>query len=120
MTQVTDPIAETTVVVRKRNKDPIEVKVRIGRPILDESDADLPVWLCHIQLDGMFDPLKPVEGVSSFHALTQALSNLYSMFHIDELGKGRFSETGGSLGSEIWPDPGVNMNQFFGFDVAID
>ena len=120
MTKVTDAIAETTIVVRKRNKDSIEVRVKIGRPILDKTDADGPVWLCDIQLDGMFDPLRPVQGVSSFHALTQAVANIYSMFHIDELGKGRFSETGGTLGSEVWPDPGVKMNQFFGFDVAID
>lgn len=120
MTKVTDAIAETTIVVRRRNKDPVEVRVKIGRPILDKSDTDNPVWLCDIQLDGMFDPLRPAQGVSSFHALTQAVAGIYSMFHIDELGKGRFSETGGSLGSEIWPDPGVNMIQFFGYDVAIN
>lgn len=120
MAKVTDPIAETTVVVKRRNKDPVKIGVKIGRPILDDSDPDDPVWLCDIQFDGIFDALRPAEGESSFHALTQAISGIYSAFHIEELGKGRFSETGGTIGSEIIPDPGVSMDEFFGFDVATD
>lgn len=120
MTIVSNPIAETTVVVKKRNKDPINVHVKIGRPKLEEDSTGEPVWLCHVQLDGVEDFIRPVQGVSSFHALTQAIANVYSAFHIEKLGKARFGETGGELGDEVWPDPGVPMAQFFGFDVALD
>lgn len=120
MTTVNDPIAETTVVVKKRNKDPLNVGVKIGRPILGKDDTGEPVWFCHVQLDGVEDFIRPVQGVSSFHALTQAIANVYSAFHIEQLGKARFGETGGELGNEVWPDPGVPMTQFFGFDVALD
>lgn len=120
MTIVSDPIAETTVVVKKRNKDPLNVHVKIGRPTLEKDDAGELVWLCHVQLDGVEDFIRPVQGVSSFHALTQAVANVYSAFHIEQLAKARFSQTGGTLGEEAWPDPGVPMAQFFGFDVARD
>lgn len=120
MTKVNDPIAETTVIVKKRNRDPLNIHVKIGRPTLEMDDAGDPVWLCHVQIDGVEDFPRPVQGVSSFHALTQAVSSLYSMFHIEDLGKARFGETGGTLENEVWPNPGVSMAQFFGFDVASD
>lgn len=120
VTTVSDPIAETTVVVKKRNKSALNVNIKIGRPKLEKDETGESVWLCHVHLDGIEDFVRPVQGVSSFHALTQAVASLYSMFHIEDLGKARFSETGGALGKEIWPDPGVPMAQFFGFDVALD
>ncbi len=120
MTQVEDPIAETTIVVKKKNNEPAKVKVKIGRPVLGADRDGEPSWQCHVQIDGLDDFIRPVTGVSSFHALTEAISNVYSMFHIAGLDKARFSETGSVLGDEIWPDPGVKLVEFLGFDVAID
>ena len=120
MTKVNDPIAETTIVVKKKNDSPINVQVKIGRPVLDKDGNGEPVWLCHVQIDGMQDFNKPVQGVTSFHALSEAFSNLYSMFHIEGFGKAKFGDTGGVLGEAVWPDPGVSIDQYFGFDVALD
>ena len=119
MEKMNSPIAQTTIIVRSGNGKESRYAIELYQPYLAKDTNDDPVWHCYFRVPGVFEGTKPVEGVSSFHSLVQALANAYSLFHLEGV-KGKVFETGGILTNKVFPASGMTLDQFFAFDIALE
>ncbi len=65
---MTEPIAETRIVVRRRDGETKNVTIRVFRPQVHEQGAS-----CEVSLDDLYPIGRPIYGVDTFQPLTLAL-----------------------------------------------
>ena len=109
-------IAATTVVANVTGGKKKEILIEIYEPTKGKDLYGDPSWLCYINMPGLCEIDKPVYGVSSFHALVQAISIIYSILKGEGV-KGKVFETGGLLENELFPHRGMSVKSLFGYDV---
>jgi len=81
-------IAKESLIAKRANEDPFELKIEIGTPYQIGSDPE--EWACPVGLSPLYQNLHDAHGGNSFQSLCLAASLALDLLH-------GFIEKGGSL-----------------------
>lgn len=96
---MTDPIAETTILMKSPNGDSKSVHVEIGRPHTISPDEAA----CPISMTGLYPTIQDIHGTDTLQALALALEFVrITIRKWEEKGFTFEFPEGGKLPTEIW------------------